>query len=289
MRNKENIKKMLKDCNLFEFSNLKIYSSSEISEIDLKPYYLNHYIEAYLLSNFRLSSLKHGLNKVSDIEAKNVEVFITTNEGLYKKILDEQGMHWVTDKDLEQKFGFVSGGLNICYINKEVLTKYLPPKSSELDSLSHEFTHILLPQYLNIEWEEYNRYWNNIFDEGFAVLLNKQYKYIFNIRKDFVSNIEKGLNSISIEYLKENGFLKIDKRFVTESFEYQYCASIVKKIDDIIRKEDEYISEIPLRGIFLYLMRKEEKGKCIEDDLLKDFNIDIPNIEKELREELGMS
>lgn len=151
MKNQENIKNILKSCNLFTFSNLKIYFSSEISEKDLKPYYLNHYIEAYLLSNFRLSSLKSDLNGPSYIDTKNVDVFITTDKDLYKKILREQGMHWVKEINLNYKFGFVSNGINLCYIDNEVLIKYLPPRSFELDSLSHEFTHILLPQYLNMK------------------------------------------------------------------------------------------------------------------------------------------
>jgi hypothetical protein len=288
MENQENIKSILKDCKLFQLSNLKIYFSAEINEKNLEPYYFSHYTEAYLLSNFRFFRLKYELDRITNMEPKNVEVFITTNKDLYKKILKDEGMSWVTEKDLEKGFGFVSGSINICYIDKDVLTKYLPPRSSELDSLCHEFTHLLLTQYLSMKWEEYDRYWNNIFEEGFAVLLNNQYKEIFNMKKDLEKNKKYNYNEISIRYLKENGFFKIDDRSITENFEYQYSASIVKKIDDSIRGNVEYSSEIPLRGIFSYLINKKDKGECIEDDLKKDFEIDIDEVERELRKELKM-
>ena|GEM_PF-2922469 len=279
----------LKECTVYTFSNLKIYYTSEIKESDLKPYYFPHYIEAYLLSNYRLSNLKKEIDNISNIDSKEVKIFLTTNKGLYKEILQDEGMLWVQDSDLKQKFGFVSRDINIIYIDYKVLTKYLPPRSFELDSLCHEFTHILLPQYLNMAWEEYNRYWNNIFDEGFAVLLNKQYKYIFNMRKDIQNIKDIDFRKISIKYLKENGFFTIDDRFVTENFEYQYCASIVKRMDELIAREQEEKNLKPLKGLFSYILNKEDRGKSIEEDLLKDFGIDIKNVEEEVRLDLDIS
>ena len=279
----------LKECTVYTFSNLEIYYTSEIKESDLKPYYFPHYIEAYLLSNYRLSNLKKEIDNISNIDSKEVKIFLTTNKSLYQEILQDEGMLWVQDSDLKQKFGFVSRDINIIYIDYKVLTKYLPPRSYELDSLCHEFTHILLPQYLDMDREEYNRYWNNIFDEGFAVLLNKQYKYIFNMRKDILNIKDIDFRKISIKYLEENGFFTIDDRFVTENYEYQYCASIVKRIDELIAREQEEKNLKPLKGIFSYILNKEDKGKSIEDDLLKDFGIDIKNIEVEVRRDLDMS
>ena len=87
------------------------------------------------------------------------------------------------------------------------------------------------------------------------------------MRKDLESNVIKGLRGISLKYLKENGFFKIDNRFVDKNFEYQYCASIIKKIDERIRKEKEFLSDVPLRGIFQYIMKQKEKSTCIENDL----------------------
>jgi len=286
MKNPEKWKKVLKECNTYTFSNLKIYYTSEIKESDLKPYYFSHYIEAYLLSNFRLSILKQDLDRISDINEKRVKVFLTTDKELYRNVLKEEGMFWV--KELKQKFGFVSKDINIIHIDYEVLTKYLPPRSSELDSLCHEFTHILLPQYLDMKWEEFNRYWNNIFHEGFAVLLNKQYKYIYNIKKDIDNNENIEFGKINMEYLSKKGFFTVDNRFITQNFEYQYCASIVKKIDDLIRKEKEYKNKRPLGGLFFYILSKKDKGICIEDDLLGDFGIDIKVIEEELRRDLNI-
>ncbi len=278
----------LKGCSVYTFSNLKIYYTSEIKESDLIPYYFSHYIEAYLLSNYRLSYLKGEIDKISNIDSKEVKIFLTTDKGLYKEILQDEEMFWVQDRNLEQKFGFVSRDINIIYIDYEILTKYLPPRSYELDSLCHEFTHILLPQFLNMDWEEYNGYWNNIFDEGFAVLLNKQYKYIFNMKKDIQNIKEIDFSKISIKYLREKGFFTIDDRFVTENFEYQYCATVVKRVDEIIRKDERYGSETTLRGIFSYILNKEGKGECLEIDLKKDFDIDINNIEQKLRRDLGI-
>lgn len=275
-------------CNLLKFSNLNVYYTLEIKEDDLIPYYLNHCIEGYLLSNFRLSSLKSDLNNISDIETKQVDVFITTNKELFKEVMEKQRMVGVDDRRLEQKFGFVANGVAFFYMDYEILTKYLPPRSGELDSLSHEFTHILLPQYLNIEWEEYKRYWNNVFDEGFAVLLNKQYMAIFNMKKDFNDNRELNLSDVSIDYLKRNGFFKIDNRGVIKNFEYQYAAAVVERIDNVIRRDNEYTSNIPLRGFFKYLTRSGKKERDIESDLKKDFNIEISTLEKEIREEIGM-
>ena len=279
----------LKECTVYTFSNLRIYYTSEIKESDLKPYYFPYYIEAYLLSNYRLSNLKIKIDNISNIDSKEVKIFLTTNKDLYKEILQDEGMLWVQDSDLKQKFGFVSRDINVIYIDYKVLTKYLPPRSYELDSLCHEFTHILLPQYLDMVWEEYNRYWNNIFDEGFAVLLNKQYKYIFNMRKDIQNIKDIDFRKISIKYLKENGFFTIDDRFVTENFEYQYCASIVKRIDELIAREQVKKNLEPLKGLFSYILNKENKGKSIEEDLLKDFGIDIKDIEEEVRRDLDMS
>ena len=287
MKNSKKWKKILKECNTYTFSNLKINYTPEIKESDLKPYYFLHYIEAYLLSNFRLSILKRDLNRISDINEKRVKVFLTADKEFYRDILKEEGMFWV--KELKQKFGFVSKDINIIHIDYEVLTKYLPPRSSELDSLCHEFTHILVPQYLDMKWEEFNRYWNNIYDEGFAVLLNKQYKYICNIRKDIKNKENMEFSKINIEYLSKNGFFTVDDRFVTENFEYQYCASIVKKTDDLIRKEKEYKNKRPLGGLFSYILNKEDKGECIEDDLLEDFGIDIKVVEEGLRKDLNLS
>lgn len=287
--NKEKVlEKSLKEANIYTFSSLEIYYTSEIKESDLEPYYFSHYIEAYLLSNYRLSNLKYSIDKISDIDTKEVRVFITTNKELYKEILEDEGMFWVKDRNLKQKFGFVSGDINVTYIDYEVLTKYLPPRSFELDSLCHEFTHILLPRYLDMEWEEYNRYWNNIFDEGFAVLLNNQYKDIFNMKKDIQNIKDIDFSKIDIKYLRENGFFTIDDRFVTENFEYQYCASIVKRIDSIIRKDEEYSSEISLKGIFSYILNKKYKGESIEQDLREDFGISITSLEEELRVELNI-
>ncbi len=287
MKNSKKWKEVLRECNTYTFSNLKIYYTSEIEEKDLTPYYFPHYIEAYLLSNYRLSSLKEDLNILFDIDSKFVKIFLTTDKELYKGILKEEGMLWV--KELKQKFGFVSRDINIIYIDYEILTRYLPPRSFELDSLCHEFTHILLSQYLNMEWDEFKRYWNNIFDEGFAVLLNKQYKYIYNIRKDIQNKENIKFNKVDIKYLSEKGFFTVDGRFVTENFEYQYCASIVKKIDELIIREQGDKNIKPLRGLFSYILNKEYKGECIEDDLLKDFEIDIKLIEEELRRDLDMS
>lgn len=285
MANKKKVKGILKDCNYLTFSNLKLYFTSEISEKDLKPYYFNHYIEAYILSNFRLSTLSGSLDGINDIKEKKVEVFLTSNKVLYQDILKQEGMLWVK---LKQKFGFVLYSINICYIDHEVLTRYLPPRSFELDSMCHEFTHILLPQYLNMNREEFSKYWNRLFDEGFAVLLNKQYRYTFNMQKDLESNAKYNLQKISLEYLRKNGLFKLDDRFVDENFGYQYCASIVKSIDDRIREEEGYISKIPLSGIFTYLSRQERKGESVEEDLRKDFNIIIKDIERNLRAELSM-
>ncbi|KUK76985.1 MAG: hypothetical protein XD93_0606 [candidate division WS6 bacterium 34_10] len=279
----------LKECTVYTFSNLEIYFTSEIKESDLKPYYFSHYIEAYLLSNYRLSNLKREIDNISNIDSKEIKIFLTTDKGVYQEILQDEGMMWVEDSNLKQKFGFVSRDINVIYIDYKVLTKYLPPQSYELDSLCHEFTHILLPQYLDMDWEKYNRYWNNIFDEGFAVLLNKQYKYIFNMRKDIQNIKDIDFREISIKYLKENGFFTIDNRFVTENFEYQYCASIVKRIDELIIREQGEKNTKPLKGLFSYILNKEDKGKSVEEDLLKDFGIDIKDIEEELRRDLDMS
>ncbi len=54
MKNSKKWKEVLRECNTYTFSNLKIYYTSEIEEKDLTPYYFPHYIEAYLLSNYRL-------------------------------------------------------------------------------------------------------------------------------------------------------------------------------------------------------------------------------------------
>jgi hypothetical protein len=279
----------LEGCSVFTFSNLGIYYTSEIKVSDLKPYYFSHYIEAYLLSNYRLSNLKKEIENISDIDSKEVKIFLTTDKGLYKEILQDEGMLWVQDSDLEQKFGFVSRDIYINYIDYEILIKFLPPRSCELDSLCHEFTHILLSQYLDMDWEKYNRYWNNIFEEGFAVLLNKQYKYIFNMRKDIKDIKDIDFSKISIKHLRKKGFFTIDDRFITENFEYQYCASIVKKIDELITRKIGEGNDKPLRGLFCYILNKQDKGESIEEDLLKDFGIDIKDVEKEIRQDLYMS
>ena len=289
MEKEKILENALKKCTVYTFSNLEIYYTPEIKESDLKPYYFPHYIEAYLLSNYRLSNLKKEIESISNIDSKKVKIFLTTDKVLYKKILRDEGMLWVQDSNLKQKFGFVSRDINVIYIDYEILTKYLPPRSYELDSLCHEFTHILLSQYLDMDWEEYNGYWNNIFDEGFAVLLNNQYKYIFNMKKDIQDIKDLDFKKISIKYLRENGFFTIDDRFVTENFEYQYCASIVKKIDKLITRKKGEENDKPLKGLFSYILNKQDRGESIEEDLLKDFGIDIKDIEDEVRRDLDMS
>jgi len=279
----------LKKCTVYTFSNLEIYYTPEIKESDLKPYYFPHYIGVYLMSNYRLSNLKKEIESISDIDSKEVKMFLTTDKVLYKKILHDKEMFWVQDSNLKQKFGFVSRGINILYIDYEVLTKYLPPRSNELDSLCHEFTHILLPQYLGMDREEYNRYWNNIFKEGFAVLLNNQYKYIFNMRKDIQDIKDIDFKKVSVKYLKEKGFFTIDNRFVTENFEYQYCATIVKKTDELISRKKGEESGRPLKGLFSYILNKQDRGERMEEDLFKDFGIDIKDVEEDVRRDLDIS
>ena len=274
------IPNILENSKCLTWGNLEVYFTSEISEKDLKPYQFNHYKEAYILANFRLSSL----DGIKDIGSKKVKIFLTTDNGLYKDILKDSGMNWVTDKDLVQRFGFVSEGMYIGYIDSKVLLRYLPPRSSQLDSLCHEFTHILLPQYLGLDRDVYNGYWNREFDEGFAVLLNSQFGYLYNLKKDYIPKFD----IISIKYLKENGFFTVDGRFVDKNFEYQYCALVVSRIDEVVREHEGYMSEIPLSGIYGFMKENGSSGRDIETDLKDLLGIDVLDIERGVREEVGI-
>lgn len=255
---KPKILEIISECEKLSFDSFGLFYTSEIKETDIKPYYWNHYIESYLLCNYRFSSIIRDINTFSQLDFTNkaCKVFLTTNRDLYKEILKDSGMNWVNDDRLKQKFGFVSNGINVSFIDYDVLTKYLPPRSYELDSISHEFTHILLPAYINHSKSDLNHYWSNVIEEGFAVLLNKQYEEMYQMKKDLLSNQTYDLKSICYKQIKENGFFAIDQRYVTENYEYQYSATVVKFIDKYIRKDTQYKSSMPLSGIYAFTQKK---------------------------------
>lgn len=282
--------KILENNRHLDFGDLHIYFTDEVSEERMSEVYLPHYVEAYILSNYRLSLLGKEIFSFEDLDTKNkkVEVFITTEKQLYRSILYECGMKFVTEENLRNHFGFISGGVNIVYMDREGFDRWLPPKSSQLDSLAHEFTHILFHQYLNIKPRVLNKYWNNVLDEGFPVILNNQYGYIYNLKKNLASNTELDLKKISYRYLKKNGYFTIDNRGVLENYEYQYSAALVERIDGEIRKIEEYKSSKPLSGLFKFIRDNSNKEIFVEEDLMNKLGIDIKKIEKDLRKEIGI-
>lgn len=283
--------KLIKNCQELVFENLHLYYTSEISEEKIRFRCWNHYIEAYILSNLRLSYtlVPNFSMKDFDLKNKKAEMFLTSNAEEFKKILKECGMKWALGERLGESFGFVTGGIYTNYVSNEVINTYLPVGSYALDGDSHEFTHILIHYYLNTERNVFRKYCGSLIDEGIATLLNNQFRYLMKMRENLKKNKELDLNKISIENIREDGIMSIDHGYVEENFAYQYAALFTKIIDEKIRDTEKYKSNIPLSGLLSFIkegIHKEKRDLYL--DLKEEMDLDLLDIEKGMRKGLEM-
>lgn len=279
----------MENCKKLIFEGFHLYYTSEISEEEVRFYCWNHYIEAYILSNLRLSYVIIPNFSMDDFDLKNkkIKMFLTSDRKLYGKILKENGM----DKyaKLEQGFGFVPYDVYAEFIDEDIIKNFLPINSRTLDEHSHEFTHLLIHYYFNIERKTFVEYCGYLIDEAIATLINNQFKYWYCMKMDLKNNKKIDLNKINVKNIRDDGILSVDNRYVEENFAYQYASLFVKTIDEKIRKTEKYKSDIPLSGLLSFIKDGIlNKRKNLYVDLKEEMDLDLLDIEKRMRKGLEM-
>lgn len=277
------LQKEVAKCSSIKFEGLEIYYTKDIELRDLLPYHYNHFLESYIVANMRIISLLENFSELSQLKLsdKICKVFITTNPDLFMRIGHSCFMDRVIGKDLPRRFGYVSQGINVNYMDSYAFKNFLPPRSTEIDGQSHEFTHILLSSYLETQCDR-KKYWGSVFEEGFVTLLNNQFIDLYLMKKDLISNTVKGIEKINHTLLTKKGFFTIDNRSISVNYEYQYSAAVVAFVDKILRRTEEYKSTVPLSGILRFVNDHMNSKTSILDDLKSLYDITISKIEDEI-------
>ena len=282
---------LIENCAFLKYGNLTLFYTDEVSLEDLRFNLWRNYVESYIIANNRLLMiLSDSTSTIEDIaEAKFANVLVTTDKEVFKKLLEESEMNWVSDDELKNQFGYVYNDIYVYFINPEILKNSLPRSSGYIDGSAHEFTHGLLYQYLEVSKDSLQNYYDSVFEEGIAVLLNNQYRYPYNMKRELKLNKELNFNEICIKNITEKGIMFMDTRFPAENFTYQYAAGIVKRVDDCIRDLEGYKSNTSLFGILKFIQKMIKGGrKDIYSDAKSELNIDILEIERLFREDLGL-